>query len=170
MTDAIKSTNNTNEPTTAKGLIILGLMLVGILTFLDALGLINGGGLLSLPSKISAINEAQPVINIDDAVLRTVFATFTCVLALVAIHLLKLSIKSRWVSTIATLVIVFGGFGLDAYADERIVTRYLNMHGYRRCVLGDFARGNGKSRVWFSDYTRDELPCARKAAPIKGVA
>jgi hypothetical protein len=72
---------------------------------------------------------------------------------------MRVDISSRAKSLLPILIIIGGGFVLDGSFGESIITRYMTGHGYSRCVAGDWAQGNGKSRVSFADYVLKSADC-----------
>jgi len=125
----------------------------------DIIGWIGGGGLFSVTSALDATRGQPPLIDVDEAGLRTLFVAL-CGLAasLVAVQL-NSDLGQKLPQFLFMIAIVGGGFVLDAVYDERIVTRVMAGYGYSRCAARDHSEGHGKSRIGFNNYVRNGNDC-----------
>ena len=120
--------------------------------FDDVFGLMNGGGIFSVASALSAAHRHMPRIAIDCAGLRTLFI-MPCALAAGAVGAyLDIDLNRRWTSLLFMIATIASGYALDILFGEGIETALLARSGYSRCDSLDRARGSGKSKVWFNGY------------------
>ncbi len=156
-----------SEHTSSDGLILTPkvalIIAVGITAFFflldDLLGLIEGGGIFSVRSALRAASDGAAVINVDSAGLRTIFVLLCSIAVIVPGAHLRANLTKRLVSLAVLAPIIAGGFIFDSIFDERIVGNLITSRGYIRCENGDFHVGNGKSRVWFDNYVRNQTSC-----------
>ncbi|MEO7365010.1 MAG: hypothetical protein ABIW03_01665 [Sphingomicrobium sp.] len=113
--------------------------------------------LLSVPSK-------PPVLDIDENSLLfpTIVIVWLTGVGLCRLFGIRFDMSKCGKALLPIFAIIGGGFFLSAAYGESIITRYMTAHGYSRCEEGDWAQGNGKSRVWFADYVRQDVECRRR--------
>jgi len=145
--------------------LVVGFFLFSLFFLLDVLSwFTEKGGIFSVLSALTSLPSDPPVLDIDQNGL--LFPSIVIVwLAWVAIcHLfcIQIDLSTRAKSLLPLLVIVGGGFFLSGAFGEALITRYMTTHGYSRCESGDWAQGNGKSRIWFADYVRQGVECRRR--------
>lgn len=143
-----------------KQILIAGLCAIPIFFMLDdIIGLLSGGGIFSVTSALDAARNGHPLIDVDDAGLRTLFVAL-CGLSVTAIGLqLNIDVKKRLTSLLFMVAIIGGGFVLDGLYGDKIVAHFMAGYGYSRCEARDHSEGTGKSRVAFDDYVRDGRDC-----------
>ena len=140
-------------------------LFVGLAAFLifflldDVIGWIGGGGLFSVTSALDATRGQAPLIDIDEAGLRTLFvALCSFAVTLVALQL-NSDVGKKLPQFLFMTAIVGGGFVLDVIYDERLVAHVMASYGYSRCAARDHSEGHGKGRIEFDNYVRNSNDC-----------
>jgi hypothetical protein len=145
--------------------LIVGFFLFSLFFLLDVLSwFTEKGGVFSVLSALMSVHSAPPVLDIDEngllfpaiVIVWLAGAGFCCLCGI------RIDLSTRAKSLLPLLVIIGGGFFLSGAFGEALITRYMTTHGYSRCESGDWAQGNGKSRVWFVDYVRQGIECRRR--------
>lgn len=141
--------------------IVIGFGMVLFLLLDALLWLTERGGLISVITAVSSVHARLAVIDVDSAGLRLPMILITLLVVLGASRLLGLQLgtSTRKRALIPIMLTIGGGFVLDGAFGESIMTQYMARHGYGRCEAGDWAQGNGKSRVWFADYVLQGVEC-----------
>jgi hypothetical protein len=130
----------------------------------DLIGLQNRGGLLSIAADIKAVDARSPEVDVDSAGLRTIFVAICAIIFGVLGAILNADIAKRGSQMIMILSIIGGGFATDAIFGPTIIERYMEEHGYARCVARDHVYGIGKGRVWLDSYVSDVGNCAETSS------
>lgn len=126
------------------------------------------GGVFSVFSAISSVHMNNREISVDKSgllfptiVLATVIFLAGCLVFNINIETSKIfgDVWTRVRIGFVTFAIIGGSFVVNGVLGESIITRYMMGHGYNRCAAGDWAQGNGKSRVWFANYVLANEDC-----------
>lgn len=128
----------------------------------------ESGGIFSVLSAVEAVHSKPPVLDIDE---NGLLFPFVIIVWLTGIGFCRLfdihfDMSSRGKALLPIFAVIGGGFFLSAAYGESIITRYMTGHGYSRCADGDWAHGNGKSRVWFADYVHAGVECRKRSETV----
>lgn len=140
---------------------------VGLFVFFFLLDVLSwfteGGGIFSITSALASVHSQLPVIDVDKSGLWLPFLVLSwiMVVAFCRVFDIQLDLSTRAKSLVPVIILVGGSFGLDAAFGEPLITFYMAGHGYHRCVIGDWAQGNGKGRVYFADYVLSHAYCSQ---------
>lgn len=126
------------------------------------------GGIFSIVSALVSVQAKLPVIDVDKDGLSLPFTilSWLVVIGFSRVFDIRLDVRTRAKALLPALIIIGGGFLLDLTIGPPIITRYMAGAGYSRCEAGDWAQGNGKSRVWFADYVRDGVECRQRIQTV----
>ena len=162
--------DGTGESRESNRLMLMGgAILFGLFLLLDAvLWFSERGGVFSLVSALTSIHAKPPVLDIDQNALRfpILIIVWLVLIGLCRLFNVQIDLSTRGKTLLPLLIIIGGGFILDAEFGEPIITHYMASHGYSRCEAGDWAQGNGKSRVWFADYVLQSVECRRRTETV----
>lgn len=145
--------------------LIVGLIAVALFFLLEVLSwLTEGGGVFSVFSALLSVPSKPPVLDIDEngLLFPSIVIVWLTGVGLCRLFGIRFDMSKRVKALFPIFAILGGGFFLSAAYGESIITRYLTAHGYSRCEEGDWAQGNGKGRVWFADYVRQDVECRRR--------
>jgi hypothetical protein len=145
--------------------LMIGLITVAFFFLLEVLSwFTERGGVFSVLSALLSVPSKPPVLDIDkDGLLfPTVVIVWLTGVGLSRLFAIRFDMSKRGKAFLPILAIIGSGFFLNAAYGESIITRYMTAHGYNRCEDGDWEQGNGKSRVWFADYVRQDIECRRR--------
>ena len=152
-----------SDPTESKRLNLwLGIFAIGFFLFLDVLSWVgNHGGIFSIVSALSAVHAHAPVLNIDENGLRFPIIVMIGATIFGIAHLFHFQIDSTKdkVQWIMIAVIIGGGFIIDGFFGESMITEYMVAHKYSHCTSGDHEQGTGKSRVSVVNYVLEGTKC-----------
>ena len=149
--------------------LITGLMAVAFFILLEILSwFTQRGGVFSVLSAVSAVPSKPPVLDIDEngLLFPTILIVWLTGIGLCRLVGIRFDMSKRGKALLPIFAIIGCGFFLSAAYGESIITPYMTAHGYRRCEDGDWAQGNGKSRVWFVDYVRQDVECRRRKSTV----
>jgi hypothetical protein len=149
--------------------LIVGVVGVTLLFLLEVLSwFTERGGLFSIISALFAVHEKPPLLDIDENALRfpIIIAIWLMVVGFSRLFDFQLDMSKRRNAWLPILIIIGGGFVVDGVFGESIITHYMAGHGYSRCEAGDWAQGNGKSRVWFADYALRGVECRQRTQTV----
>jgi hypothetical protein len=126
------------------------------------------GGVFSVVSAVASILARRRVIDVDENALWLPFTAIFFLAGFGSCRVLGLarSPLTRLKSVLLVLGIMAAAFAFDEACGEAIITNYMAGHGYQRCEAGDWAQGNGKSRVWFADYVLKGVDCRQRIATV----
>jgi hypothetical protein len=148
---------------------IVGLVSLVLLFLLEVLSwFTERGGVISIVPAFSSVRTKAPVLDIDENALRfpIIIALWLMVVGFSRLFDVQLDMSKRRNAWFPILIILGGGFVLDGMFGESIITQYMAVHGYSRCEAGDWAQGNGKSRVWFADYVLGGVQCRKRTETV----
>ena len=122
------------------------------------------GGIISVVAAAVSVSSKPAVMDVDENGLRLVFLIIISISSygLCRLFDFQVGLSRRAGDTLFMLTVIGSAFVLDGVYGESIITHYMAVHGYSRCAAGDWAHGNGKSRVWFADYVRQDVVCRRR--------
>jgi hypothetical protein len=149
--------------------IIVSLVVLALLFLLDVLSwFTERGGVFSVLSALVSLPARPPVIDVDKDGLWLIFAVVSWLSVTVFCRMfqMQIDISTRAKALLPTLLIIAGAFVLNGVLGEGLVTSYMAGQGYSRCVNGDWAQGNGKSRVWFADYVLQGVECRQRMQTV----
>jgi len=140
-------------------LIVFGFT-IGLISLLEMLGWLQGGGISSILSAAQHIQNKSQVVDVDSSSLRAPIMISLALIAWILTSALHLRMRSKWRGAVLALVIFGGGFVLDGLIEPPMTVKYMASRGYSRCPSRDHHVGNGKSRVWFDDYALSQEACS----------
>ena len=152
-----------------RGFLVASLILLAFLFFLDILSwFTERGGVFSIISALVSVHSKPLAVDIDESGLWLPFTivTWLIVVGFCRVFDIRLNVSTRAKAFLPALIIVGGGFVLNEVIGEPIVTHYMASQGYSRCEAGDWAQGNGKSRVWFADYVLHGVECRQRVQSV----
>lgn len=142
--------------------LIVGIVGVALFFLLEVLSwFTERGGVFSIVSALFAVHGRPPVLDVDENSLLfpLIIVIWLIVVGLSRLFDIQLDMSKRRNAWLPILIIMGGGFVVNGLFGESIITRYVAAYGYSRCEAGDWAQGNGKSRVWFADYVLPTVDC-----------
>jgi hypothetical protein len=145
-------------------LLVTGILLALVFLLDVLIWFTEQGGIFSVVSAVVSVSSKPAVMDIDENGLRLVFLIIILIVScgLCGLFDFQVGLSRRAGDTLFMLVVIGSAFVLDGVYGESIITHYMAVHGYSRCAAGDWAHGNGKSRVWFADYVRQGVVCRRR--------
>ncbi len=90
-------------------LIVFGFT-VGLISLLEMLGWLQGGGLSSIVSAAQHIQNKSQLVDVDGSSLRAPIMISLALIAWILTSAFHLSMRSKWRGTVLALVIFGGGF------------------------------------------------------------
>jgi len=142
--------------------LIGGALLLGLFLLLDVLSwFTERGGIFSIVSAFATVHSKPPILDVDKnglLLLFTILSWFTA-FGICRAFRLQFDVSARAKALLPALSIVGAAFILSGVFGEPIISAYMAHHGYNRCTEGDWAQGNGKSRVWFAHYVLSAADC-----------
>ena len=151
------------KPRRGKNAVLFGVAAVALMFFInDVLGWINGGGLFSVIAAVHAVDAHTKMIDVDQAGLCTALITADCLIVISICCLFDFNVDmSKKTPSIffAASAIIGGGFALDGFFGQPLISYWMGMHGYSRCAILDHSVGQGKGEVWFINYVRTPEDC-----------
>jgi hypothetical protein len=148
-----------------RGLVLLGVMMIGFAIVMDLLSAMGHGGSFSIVTALQAVHAEAPSIEIDGAGLRCPITICLCLIVLGGVRLCHVEVTKGWRLTVAIMVVVLGGFLVSTIYGRTMITQYMAAQGYGRCPSRDHVAGSGKGRIWFYDYVRNRADCPPGADP-----
>ncbi len=142
--------------------ILWAILLIGLMVLFDMFVWFEGGGIFSMASALTAVHAKASLIEVDSNALRTPIIAAVCIVAFALFRLVKFNISTRPAQAAAFMIVIGGGFIVDAIYGHRMITQFMTSHSYSRCPSRDHAVGKGKGRVWFEDYVSTPAACVSR--------
>ena len=138
---------------------LLGTVAIAVMFFWDLMFSFSGGGAISVYHAVRAVQVRALSIDIDSNGLNLAFVIVAIAVFIGTCRTLKISTivkRKQWIFYVTAILIVLT---FDIGFEGGIIEKYMNAHGYDRCVSQDRHVGHGKGSIWFSNYVLAGVSC-----------
>jgi hypothetical protein len=164
--NGLQAPNGSSANRKAKRLV--GVILIALAILLETGSwLMDRSGAFSILSAASSLHARPLAVYVDRNGLRMPVLLVLWLIVALGCRLanIRLGFPDRPAAVLLVLALVGGGLAFEELWGEQIITVYMAGHGYNRCVVGDHEKANGKSHVWFVNYTLAGQLCHRIHSP-----
>ena len=140
---------------------------IGLVFIIDGLfAMIYHGGIFSFLGALAAANSKVQLIDVDKSGLLFPIVCVASVIVTSIFVCLNVNINKHRNLTLA--VLIASGFIIDGVYGSTIIDHLMSAEGYTHCISGDHVVGNGKGRVYFTDYalTPADCPSSKSKAEV----